>query len=578
MLVRALGDFDPTPTTAEALDSTLRGRVMGFPDETRALVAELIAPGGAWLGLAEEERPDGDFDVLLWPKDERCELGHAPAYPASAGGQALGWSSASGVLLVAGELTSTADSARALYFDARRGVASEVEGGMVPGRAFATVTPFGDALIVAGGLDPRTSSSGAPADGRPIASGVVFEPETGRFDRARLVPLSVARARHAAVVLPSGETLLVGGVGEGGVALGSLDAISPRDRAPREVGLATLAEARVAPVALTLDDGRILVAGGTGRDGAPVGRLEFLSADASQASFGSTSVPPRFDRAFVAMPGGGALAVGGCATRGGTGCRDAWWITPEGVAERLPDLPVETPHPALVPAANGAPWLVAGPDDARELLRFDPWQAAFVVPPGRPRAAPAAELPAPLALDPGAFVWLARGAEGLALEGLRFDTRGRFAFDVAPLFTALPPDGSFPVSQAAHVAPDRSPVRDGAEARFAPTSGLTLEGDDATALITDARYLTVELRITLGAGSPPRVLAGERILGGADCPWPEGSEETLELELVPGSATLTRGAKRVTCSAPAERIALGFRAGPTQKTTLRAVEVRRGAR
>ncbi len=576
MSLTALGDFDPTPTTAEFVDSRLQGKAIGFPATTRAIQARLATSRGTWIGIAEENAPDGDFDVPLWPPGRSCDL--APAingYPAGAGGQAIGLSGDGRVLLVAGGSTASADSARAIAVDLRTGIAAEVAGGMVPGRAFATATPFGDDLLVAGGLDPRTSQSGDPRDGRPLDSAIVYETASGRFDRAGLVPLSTARARHTALVLPSGETLLVGGVDESGLALATLDAISPVDRAPREIGLATLAVARIDPVALKLDDGRILVAGGVTSAGDAIDRLEYLSADASSATFKNVSVPARFDRAFVAMPGGAALAVGGCATRGGSDCRDAWWISSSGVPERLPDLPVEAPHPMLVRATDGAPWLVAGPDSARVLLRFDPWQGRFASPPAAPTDAPPADLPAPVALDGGAFVWLAHAAQGLALRGTRFDTRGRFAFDVAPLLSTLPPEGSYPETQALHVAPDRSPLRDGAGVAFDAATGLHLSGDVASAVVTDTTYATLNASITLTSGPPPLVLLDEHVFGAADCPWPAAEGDTLTVTLAPNTLVLSRGDVSTTCSIPNGRFALGFRAVPTAETVIRSVTIRR---
>ena len=102
-------------------------------------------------------------------------------------------------------------------------------------------------------------------------------------------------------------------------------------------------------------------------------------------------------------------------------------------SEQLPALPVDAPHPALVPAHERRALVGAGADDARSWLRFDPWQARFVVPPGARPGTPPADMPAPVGIDRGAFVWLRTTDNARSLAGFRSDTRERFAFDVAPL-------------------------------------------------------------------------------------------------------------------------------------------------
>ncbi len=566
----ALGDFDASPVTAEKFDASQNGRQLSFPPLTQAVDARLTTSAGQWLGVAE--RDSNGIQLPLWPADTACPLyplETAAGYPDAAQGEALGWSPGQHTLLVAGELSTGTQSAQAVSVDLGTGNASQVPDGMLQGRAYATITPFGKNLLVAGGLDTQATHDLANAP--PLDSALVYSIATGRFDNAHPVALTRRRAHHAALVLPSGETLLVGGVGSGGLALAALEAISPADDTARSLGLAAVG--RIDPVALRLDDGRILIAGGTDSSGNPVDLLEWLTPDASSAYYKPVHLAPRFDRAFVAMPGGGALAVGGCISRTPApgDCSDAWWITPEGVPEQLPPLPVDAPHPALVAAENGAPFLWSPQNQL--WLRFDPWQGRFVDA-ASPGPGPGAGLPAPIAIDPGAFVWLARSGNRTVLNGFRHGTRERFAFDLLPLLEGVPPAGSFPESPAWHLAPDRSPLGPGAEVHFDPALGLVLDGDYATAVLTDTSYASLRLEMTLVEGAPPRVLLGGREL--TDCPWPKASSRTLALLRTGGRVELERGDEKQVCTVGLGRVTVAFGAGGTERhSVIREVTVRR---
>jgi hypothetical protein len=288
-----------------------------------------------------------------------------------------------------------------------------------------------------------------------------------------------------------------------------------------------------------LDSGRILVGGGyvwtastqdprAGRQ--PIAGVELLSLDLSaSATLPIRLEPAALERAFVALPGGGALAVGGCdpvqraqpclPCGNGPGClsRDVWWIDAQGGARALPALPesLAAAEPHLVAAAEGAPWLLAN----GRLARFDPWQARFVTV-AESGYAPAQ---APLALDGGSFVWLQRQGDTLALLGQHGSQRGALTQDVAPLL----------VGSGRAVVPHRAPTSAVPDAeltlRYAVTSGLELGGAAAVVSITDTSYADFTLDLLLAEGPPPLLrlsgkgtAAGESAsFGGLECPWPE---------------------------------------------------------
>jgi len=180
-------------------------------------------------------------------------------------------------------------------------------------RAFATVSDFSGKILVAGGENPIHTAAAASAL-RDTAE--IYDPTLQSFE-PELLSLRESRTRHAAVNLASGEIALFGGRLDASGALNPfVEVVSPKTRISTVVG--TLSVGRVAPTALRLSDGRLLVAGGTDADDHPLGVLEWRNPDASPltAPFdGSTSLPARFDRAFAALPGGAVLAVGGCEDR-----------------------------------------------------------------------------------------------------------------------------------------------------------------------------------------------------------------------------------------------------------------------
>lgn len=583
----ALGDFDASPLTAEVFDSQSSARDLEFPLDTRAVRAELTAGTQSWFGVGE--RLGDHVDLPLWRESGACTLFPVtgnPNYPGAAGGEAMGWSASQRVLLIAGEAIASSNAASAIAVNLKTGEAAAVPNGMVPSREYATVTAFGQDLLVAGGVNPSTDAV--------LASASVYETASGSFDRSQLVTLSSPRAHHAALVLDSGETLLIGGEDGSGAPLDTLEAISPVDRSARLTNLATLKAARIDPYAIRLTNDQILVAGGHDENGTPIDKLEWLTQTPSGIvkEQNVSSVPARIDQAFVAMPGGAALAVGGCEQRApvpGEDCSacpegcppkkgfDAYWISPQGAAVRLAPLNVAAPEPLLIPASNGAPWLVA----SGHWLRFDPWQAKFVTPPVSPASAPSRD-PRPIALDPGLFVWLKkRDPAHAVLRGLRFDTRDEYAFDLLPLLSSLAPEGAFPDSQLLHTAPDRALPAPGTDTGF-EVGGVALDSN-AALVVTDTSYLDLHLEIGVREGSvPPVVRLGTTELGATSCGWPEPKQKapkggwTLTVDRSGSKVTLGQDQKTRLCSIPTGRVSVALKAGGGT-TIIQSLLVRREA-
>jgi hypothetical protein len=464
-------------------------------------------------------------------------------------------------------------------------------------RAFASVSEFGNGFLVAGGIDPVTDGS-QPA---LLDSAERYDTELRGFDQA-LITLKEARARHAAITLDTGDVLLVGGLGASGAALPTLEAVSPISGRSTLFGLATLRSARVDPVLLRLEDGRLVVAGGTSRDTSgtehPIGVVEWLRADGSAPA----SPPPltfeaRFDRAYVALPGSGLLGVGGCEDRPvaadcgtgcGRGCRpsagySAEWISAEGIATRIA-LDFDAPAPVLISATDGAPLLVAGD----RVFRFDPWQARFepllASPPELPARTPAVEdaapWPPPVTLDGGVFVWLHGTPPGTSLLGFRHSIRSVYAQDLELLGNTDPVDSLRPL----HLVPDRAPSAEGdpVAVRFERDAlgRPLLRLGFAHVVVPDARYLDFDMELELEAGPLPIIALGADEVGGAECPWPDVEPElpaVMRVTRTGRRVELVSGEQRAACPVGDHRTTLALRGGGFEPSLLRRIEVTRRA-
>jgi hypothetical protein len=528
----ALGDFDRSNDSVAILASDASLRSLDLPAATRAAQLETLGGGGFWGSgtLGAHHR----LPILLWPRDRACALARfdgAPADPeailADPGAWSLGASPRLEALLASGPL-GVGGRIEPTFVDLNDASAAALaDGGPRSPRRAASLSELGDGLLLAGGVDAVGGGASARAE--------LFDPELGRFTDETL-ELSLPRARHAALGLPGGQSLLIGGMSDTGAPLRSVEVLAQGSaRFSRLFEL--LEQPRVEPRAVLLGQNRVLVGGGYDfdADGArrPIARVEFLSTDFTDVTEPSIELlPAALDRAFVALGSGAALAVGGCVPGacpaldcgdclpcdGGCVSRAAWWIDALGEPHELDLLPraLSAAAPKLVAGANGSPWIIA---DGR-LGRFDPWLARFVpVDAGRP-AAGARVLGEPVAVRPGLFAWLEATATGIELLGFHHSQRGAHAQDVAPLL----------VGGAQGVVPHLPPTSDdgAVRLRYSAATGLELAGAAAVVSVADTDYAAFTLELSLRSGPPPLLqLVGangapaDAAFGGLDCPWPE---------------------------------------------------------
>jgi hypothetical protein len=363
-----LGDFPASNLNSELLSLGAQNAKLQFPAATLALEAVAHSDDSDQAFIGYGERVSDHLDFLLWPRGSACELFRAEAYPGTEGGEAIGYAANNGLILVAGSNDGTSSAVvAAATFDSGTGETSLVDplSALSEPRAFATVTDFGDQVLVAGGENPIHDSARPASVLRDTAE--IYDPITRSFEPG-LLKLVEPTTRHAAVTLASGETVLIGGRIDASEASPLVQLISPETKVTKL--LKQLAIGRNSPTALRLDDDRLFVAGGMDDAGLPVAELEWRAADASAipALYGTVSLPARYDRAYAARPGGAVLAVGGCAPRApapgedcalwcqhgcppdpdaDTGQRyDAYWIAPEGTVTPL-DFPIGATDPSL---------------------------------------------------------------------------------------------------------------------------------------------------------------------------------------------------------------------------------------
>lgn len=550
----ALGDFAPGVESTESLPVEADGRELGLPIDTQALEASASSPSGAWLGLSPIDRTRAD--IVLWDARATCELARAGGFPLPS--SSMGVHPGANQLLVVGGFVAGPDAARAMIINLSNGEAHEIPSGILPARADARVTAFGDDMLVSGGVDPRERGDEQFDLATPLGSAIQYRAATDSFDTNSEIAIS-PRSAHAAVVLRSGETLLIGGRSPQSPALASLEAVSPETRSARIAGLTQLVQRRSAPQAFVLDDGRVFVGGGVDASKQPVQSVEWLNVDASQhVASAQLQVSP--NARFAALPGSSVLAVGVCSLDSQCSAeeleRGVVWLAGQRAVPLRP-LPAALEQPTLISAARGAAWLISGSGPARSSFRFSAWDARFVASTFDPSALPP---PSAIAVDAGAIAWPALGQ----VLGQRADRRGRFARDVGPLLLGQP-------GLATPVTPSEPPSLEDADARVSFTaSGLGL-ADGGSVWLSDTSYAGFELTLRHSAGPRPQIIlltetapAGASYVAGAGaCPWPAADSDQLSLVRSGDELQLRVGEETVTCDVAAlaaERVRLGISA------------------
>jgi N-acetylneuraminic acid mutarotase len=162
----------------------------------------------------------------------------------------------------------------------------------------------GEVLVVGG-------TSSEPSDNRPLASAEIYNPTTGSW-RA-VGSLAAGRELVKAVLLPDGRVLAVGGcVGDFGryKALASAEIYDPQTEMWTATG--ALAEARTQFAMTLLADGRVLAAGGARPFTSALSTAELYDPASGKWSSAGSMRTKRWNHRAVLLPSGEVLVVGGC--------------------------------------------------------------------------------------------------------------------------------------------------------------------------------------------------------------------------------------------------------------------------
>jgi hypothetical protein len=517
-VIYAGGDFEPSLERPPIESVFLRevGRTMqDLPKETRSLVVDVSQGDVDWRGLTDVPAR-GPIHVLVWPGASSCRLTREVERRTEMALGVVGHH----VIVAGGRSLDGSQVPHTYVGDLTTGAIEQLAFGLNTRRSWPTITAFrtsNDAdgvvsALVAGGEDP--DSGGALATAEIYVPNIGAPGDIGDFDRQR-IDLSEPRTRHAAVVLASGETLLVGGVGVAG-PLRTMEIVDPVTRRARTSGVALLQIARREPSAIRLSTGEILVAGGVDPKGNTVPTLEWFSPDASRSTKRPIDLVTGQKRAIVPLQAGGALAVIVPEPGSPPDFKTVWVISADGTLE--PALPVD---PATLDTArlfigtDGAPVLWTG----RRWLRWTPWFGAFQPIAGAPSTGPT--LDAIASGDPGLALWLEdRGEAGMNVTGFRFATRTRFDAVPKPLL----------VTGLEQLAPDRLAGSRASSLYFDPDRGLML-GPGASAFLTDVTFADLELEVDVTASAPSVVLrletGAELEVGGAGCAFAQSASKHL---------------------------------------------------
>jgi hypothetical protein len=564
----ALGDYPATaPVTGHLLSAT--GTVLSEIDtQARELIVSATQGATTWQGLGPVPS-SGDVNVLVLPTLTSCAFSPSVEMRAGSSFVPIGSEQA----LVVGGSPNAQPPTYVVHLDT--GAVQGATPGLQTARTLASVTPFGQGALVAGGVG---------SDMTVLNSAEIYSVTAGGFGSSPLI-LAEPRSEQGAAVLADGRTLLVGGVSTDDVtALHSIVIVDPAGLTVTAAG-AQLQVARKDPTVLRLADGEILVAGGLDSSGAPVGTLEWFTPDASAPS---TIKPfllvPGSARSYVALQQGGALAVIAPPSSAPADFQNVWLIDSAGVVSPATSIEGSLTRPILFGGAGGAPVLWTGD----RWLVWQPWLGSFgalgvvdITPANIGDSATCSP-------DPGLAMWL--DATTFNPVGLRFDTRNPYSTLASPFLAA---GSDNPNLTPTDLAPDGLPGT-GSVDYDAGSSTLRLAAG-ASVFVTDRTYADVSITVTSAANQLPVLVlrddAGDELDVGAAactagctaCPLPVAlaSSDSLQVQRQ-GAAVTFSGASGTTGTCPAAsflataRLSIGVRgAQASLPSMVRGLEVTR---
>jgi hypothetical protein len=173
--------------------------------------------------------------------------------------------------------------------------------------------------------------------------------------------------------------------------------------------------------------------------------------------------------------------------------------------------------------------------------------------------------------DADAFAWIDDVAGRASLLGLRLGSRSRYAQDLALVLTAADDDPTRP----AHLVPSRPSY-----GAVSYDGKLRLQSADVSVQVADTDYADVTVELTLQGGGLPLIELGRSVLGGDDCPWPDGPErggafDNPRVVRHDTRAELRFHGGKTLCQVEEGRLSLALRAG-SKRAVVRRLDAFRG--
>jgi hypothetical protein len=541
-----LGDFQPTSDPTEVVPFGSSSVVLSQSALSREIVLAPVTDAGPWAGAALV--PDsGSLQLLALPQNQACHFSLSVELDGNAGAT-LGMLDSTHALLVGGAVPP-------FVADLGNGIVTQLPPAASWLRNYATVTPYGGGALIAGGESEDLATRGEVED-----TAFVYTPGVGLG--TKIVLNGGQREKHAAVVLPDGRTLLVGGVA-GSTLVPTLEVLDPTSQTDI-VARAMLEVGRANPTVLVLPTGQVFIGGGTGAGGAPVTTLEWFTlpglTSAGQIDLCSAGTA----QGFAPTEEGGVLVVMG-PDPGAAACSNVHLVRPptSGSPPIVEEAPALDPPPQRIHMFQGAQASPVVVTDS-STLRWNPWSATFrsLGPNAAGLSVPTAAL---ISASPGLALWL---GEDDHLWALRFDTRGTYATDFVH-----PSDLD---TDDLDTAPDRLV---GADVSFSVATGASL-AHGASVFVTDATYEGLTASVTLRqAGDVTFVLRDP--LGQETTCTATDVAEAATVTLVRNGATVSlgvAGGSPTACASLVDaqaRVAVGLRAPPAGMTVFHALTVTR---
>ncbi|MBI3449343.1 MAG: hypothetical protein HY049_10565 [Acidobacteria bacterium] len=173
-----------------------------------------------------------------------------------------------------------------------------------PDRKEATAVRLSDGrVLIAGGYEDLGSAGFAVR-----SSAVIFDPPTGLWSSTG--SLNNGRMSHAAVALPTGKVVIIGGQTEVAGASDTLEIYDPNTSLWTPVA-AVMSTPRRNHTATLLTDGTILVVGGEDASGAPLVTTETFDPGLELLNPSGRLLAPRSGHAAVLLSNGRVLVIGG---------------------------------------------------------------------------------------------------------------------------------------------------------------------------------------------------------------------------------------------------------------------------